>query len=217
MAFEVYSGRSQIFVGPSLFDADQIEAIIDATASGKKLPMPTSTTPYAWKRVGFKDGATVRISRKVDKLRLDGIGIIKVVGGEDDGVDVSFNLADISLYNLLNILQINPDETSTTAHFTRLKSLEGADLTAKGRPILLVHSEYDPTNKSDTPKIGTGADPKAFLLFNACPTEDLTIEYKTPQQQIPVKMACVAVDGTADANKGLYGVRLDLSQMAAEA
>jgi len=146
---ELYSGIGKGFIGDRLFTA----AEIDDFFSDHKFPMPSSTNPINWKQIMWKDGFEITLPLKVTKLSTGPEGIGKIVADEDEGPEITLDIADISLWNMVKMLRIGDDDEMTSPT-PKLKSAYGKDLSQVGLPLLIYHAEFDFNNKGNVPLIG---------------------------------------------------------------
>jgi hypothetical protein len=160
MGSETYSGISIGFIGGRQFTPAEIDSIFSATPS---IPAGSGTGKMNWKQFMHDGDVEFSIPRKVTKQRTSPEGIRKIVQDEDDGPELSMNLADITLYHLIKTLGLGHDPTMV-AKAQKIQSNYGKDLTQLGLPMLVYHSEYDFSNKSDTPLIGSGSNSRSNTL-----------------------------------------------------
>jgi hypothetical protein len=161
---EKYSGIAKGFMADRLFTAAEID---DFFGTDHKIPMAGSTSPMNWKQVMYKDGFEITLPLKVLKLGSGPEGISKIVQDEDEGPDITLDLVDVSLWNMVKMLQIGDDAAMTSAA-PRLKSNYGKDLSAVGLPLLIYHAEFDFNNKGNIPLIGHSA---AAIRSNTLPSQ----------------------------------------------
>lgn len=208
---EVLLAKARAFHGPSLFSAAQVEAALDTTAPA--IPTSGSTAPFTWKQVHMEGDASLSYSRPVVKLRTHTEkGVQKILGDRDDGAQLTLPIADISIANLVNVIQESLG-ASVSDVSRKVESWEGVDLSSYARPIIVYHMEYDSDNEGDDPKIGTGADPNAILIFGAIPP--LELEYFGADQEIwEMTFELITQNGTTEKN--VYFTRIDLSNTIAE-
>ena len=212
---------SKIFLTGALTTYGYIASITDDThctlvASG----LATGATmwiKWEWKQIFYDEEVAIDISKKVMIQRTAREGKRKIVQDEPDGVKMSFELDDIALFYLVRMLQINPSEfiTGLSGHFVSIKENVGYDLSANGLVFLVYKAEFDASNLSDIPKLGTGGDTMGWILFNGAPAANIKLSFKKPQLKIPVEIETITRDGSEAANYGLYGGMTDLSQLAA--
>jgi hypothetical protein len=195
MASNVLTGAYRVFFSTYAWTAANIDSAVGGT-------IPNSVT---WKQIFTNGEAKITISRDLLDLQTDQEGIRKRIINGVDKVEVEIPIADISYETIVKYFQINPTDVDTSDGVKALKgSYRGTEIT-NSFSILLYHTSYDPSNLTDTPKLGTGSDPTAILLFKVVSASGLEISYNPSGQQIlTLKLQALSVDG-AD-NKGVLGV-----------
>jgi len=195
MASNVLSGAYRVFFSTYAWTAANVD-----TAVGGAIP-----NTVTWEQIFTNGEAKITFSRDLLDLQTDQEGMRKRIINSVDKVEIQIPIADISYEKIVKYFQINPTDTATTGSVKMLKgSYRGAE-TTNSFSILLYHTSYDPDNLTNTPKLGTGSDPTAILLFKVVSASGLEISYNPSGQQIlTLKVQALSVDGAN--NKGVIGV-----------
>jgi hypothetical protein len=202
MASNVLTGAYRVFFSTYSWSASEVDNAVSGT-------IPNTVT---WKQIFTNGEAKITISRDLLDLQTDQEGIRKRIINGIDKVEIEIPIADISYETIVKYFQINPTDVDTTGSVKALKgSYRGTEIT-NSFSILLYHTSYDPSNLTDTPKLGTGSDPTAMLFFKVVSASGLEITYNPSGQQIlTLKLQALSVDGTN--NKGVLGVVGTLSSL----
>jgi hypothetical protein len=147
----MFSGIPVIMVGDRQFTPQEVDNLFDPAKN--KLPMATSANPMNWRQLMHDGALDITFPLKTFKAKNAVEGVRAIYQDEDDGPQFTFNLEDMSLWNLVKLLKIGDDQSMLLAA-PKLINGFGTDLTKNGLPILIYHRESDPTNRGNVPNIG---------------------------------------------------------------
>jgi len=217
------AGIKRIFISTA-FSAAQIQDIQTNKITGTPhIPVATSATPHPWHELLLDLDGTFDATRYRPTFNMgDQVnGVASVVGDRPDVLfEANFSVSDLSKANLFKWLSPDPRQQDDTARFVEMSSLYGVDMTSYSVSVIITDLTYGATTNAtygDQPKIGTGGDPAAIILYKASLwTSDYTITGGNTQQLIPVVLRSLSANGTTDLGKhGAYPA--DLTLFAAEA
>lgn len=199
MASNVLTGAYRVFIRATVFTPSQIDNAIATTGAGAG-EIPNT----GWKQIFTNGNVSIRFSRETINLTTNQEGIRKIVFSSPDTVEISIPFADISYETIAKYVRVNPTNITSTPRVGLRGSYYGADATQNYLPLFIYHLAYDPDNNTDTPKLGTGSDPMAFLFFGVVPAGEIELAYEPDAQQIfTITFRAISVDGAN--NKGVVG------------
>jgi hypothetical protein len=197
------------------------DTVCTVDSSGLTAAGVSYTTPYLWYQLWYDEKVGIVFPKLIEEHKDARHGVVKLVLGPSGSPKLSFVMNDITAWLMGRLLAKNPAEilNYATNGYIRYRENIGFDLSEIGLPILTYRSEYDASNQSDVPKLGTGADPKGELFFCCTPEGDINLNDGPPQEKIPLELRCVAKNGvqTDGSMDGVYGGQIDLTGCSAAA
>ena len=196
------TGAYKVFVGKAEFTASQIDSVY-----GAALPVSTSTTPYEWLQLRTKGTLTLSRSGETLDLENEQEGLVDVIISSRDDWTLKFDISEISAKMFFNMLGLTPNTAIDFATTDTSRSIplnnSGVSMQTNGFPVFFYRRQYDATNLTDDPKVGTGSDPLAYC-FTKGVLADRTLElaYDAKGQMVAsITIKPIAVGGTT--NKGV--------------
>lgn len=207
MPSTVLTGAYAIFQYSSALNGAQIDEL-------KAGIIPTSSYGIGgWTRLftSAEDGLTINRESGVLDLKTQEEGLKASVIIDSDVWTMNIPVANIDVATYRDLLQLNPNEYGTTNVTIALNGdYQGFDMLSNGKPILVYHKSYHKSSEGrDTPTLGTGSDPSAWVFTKGGLSDrNMEVSYDPNTQQIQnVVFKFIAVDGTSEMNVlGVYGV-----------
>lgn len=209
------SGANKLFFWTSSTTAFTTAFAENAYSSAKIGIAGTSASSASlWGQVRKTMGGKITLTRNGEILELgnDVDGLQDIVISGPDIWELQFENVQMDIPYFQNLTNLDPTQsnnwsatgrpTGTTSAIGGKLSYEGQSLLTNGITVLIYRAAYDPGNTTNTPKLGTGSDPLAWLFFKfVLADRSLILDYDSKGQlMFSCRMRAVGIDTTSFDN-----------------